>query len=204
MRYFSLKQTRNLWFRLRFLTLLALVAEASSAPDRSKIENLSIKFSASLSVKMTILLTKKAAFSVTTLRSFELLCLSSQCFLGITSIAAEYCDGRSKPANPTEGGIDYEFFSNYIPGTDSLTVEKLGKDMVLLKFRDNVLWGPTEESIIVNYKDRYPVSGDIKMMTQLKGSAVGIQAATQESRSANYSELTSPTFCLIGFWPLNQ
>lgn len=199
------------WKRVIQTTILGCLFSACGtaiAEQRSSIPDVHVFFSAKLSTSMASNLVP-GNIPWSNVRQFELLCFGGECFLEILSIATDYCDGTSKPTGPETSGVNHDLVSNYIAGTDELHVEVVGKNALLLRFRDLMLWGPTEESIAITYVDKYPrpegaAPNSTKIATQVSGSATGLQAAAKKPQAAIYEPLTSPMSCTVVFWPIGQ
>lgn len=203
---------RNLRNRRRDLRIGLLAVLIGQCPIVAAVPNpdmpdIHIYFAAKLSTTMTVLQSKEVAWS--NVRQFELLCLRGECFLETLSVATEYCNGTSRPTGPETSGVNHDLVSNFLPGTDPLYVEVIGKDTLLIRFRDLMLWGPTEESLVVTYADKYPrpvgmQPNSTKVATKISGSATGLQASVQKPRAATYEPLAAPVYCTVAFWPTGR
>jgi hypothetical protein len=193
--------------RIGLLAFLIGQSPIASAVPNADVPDIHMYFAAKLSTTMTVLQSKELAWS--NVRQFELLCVRGECFLEVLSVATEYCDGTSRPSGPETSGVNHDLVSNFLPGTDPLHVEQIDKDTLLVRFRDFMLWGPTEESLIVTYADKYPrpvgmQPNSTKVATNISGSATGLQASAQKPRAATYESLAAPVFCTVAFWPTGR
>lgn len=175
--------------------------------NRTKVPDIHMYFAAQLSITMEAVGARPVDWS--NVRQFELLCVNGMCFLEVLSVATEYCNENARPSGPESSGVNHDLVSNFLAGTGPLHVELIGNNTLSIQFRDSMLWGPTEESLVVSYADKYPrpegmPSNSTKLATKIAGSASGLQASVQKPRAATYLPLSVPVFCTVGFWPTGR
>ena len=114
---------------------------------------------------------------------------------------ADSCD-RQKPDVKKAGGFDTDHYTMDKNGAGDMTVRPYGKESVMLKFTDKVWLGPTEETIIIAYKDwGVQPQGVRKVAAKLSGTVSGPVASTGEMKSVSYSAIsgTPLLYCVISF-----
>ncbi|MGF6978085.1 hypothetical protein QFZ94_006600 [Paraburkholderia sp. JPY465] len=103
-------------------------------------------------------------------RQFDLLCQSGNCYLNVTTLNDETCDGKTKPTGWNIDGVDKATYSNGRSDENQLEVKAAGSDAIQFKFKDGLvgdaLNNPTENTLIVSYEDDDPSVDQLKSIAR--------------------------------------